>query len=412
MLVLSALTIVLNLVSKTGALVTRAETKPTLSVYYPGYHSTLLPPESIPWDLYTHLDYFVATTGSEPTDDLKIENEENLKTVVAGAKSHGVSISLTVGGWTGSKYFSKLVADEQSRKTFAQAFKRAVDKYGFQGIDLDWEYPNVPGNDGNILSKDDSANLLKFLQTLREVLGPKARLSAAVSVHGFMGADGNYLTDHKAYAKVLDFITIMAYDLYSPSSTQVAGPNAPQFDTCNDPGNKFSVEQAINTWTSSGFPASQILLGLPAYGYKYTMLDSDLKPTTFSGQSNLTSLYFSKFDKSVQAPAAASEAAGPTTCGGEQDGHTMLFKDLVNCGLVSADGTKGLKGFTRHYDHCSRTPFLFNPSNKAFISYDDPRSLARKTRFAKSKGLAGVNVFDATGDTQDRVLLKAIQSSL
>ncbi|KAA1066568.1 hypothetical protein PGT21_033796 [Puccinia graminis f. sp. tritici] len=412
MLVITALFAALHLISGTGALVARAESKPTLAVYYPGYHSNLLPPESIPWDLYTHLDYFVATTGSEPSDDLKIENEENLKAVVSGAKSHGVSISLTVGGWTGSKYFSKLVADEESRKTFVQTILRAVKKYDFDGVDLDWEYPNVPGNDGNILSKDDSANYLKFLKTLRQVLGSKARISAAVAVHGFMGPDGKYLTDHKAYAEVLDFITIMAYDLYSPSSGELAGPNAPMFDTCNDPEVKFSVDQAIKTWTSTGFPAAQILLGLPAYGYKYTMPNSELTPTNFSGQSNLTSLFFSKFDKSAAPAPTESSTAGPTTCGGEEDGHTWLYKDLVACGMLSADGSQGLKGFTRHYDHCSRTPFLFDPSSKTFISYDDPRSLARKTKFAKSSGLAGVNVFDATGDTQERVLIKAIKSSL
>ncbi|OAV98368.1 hypothetical protein PTTG_25635 [Puccinia triticina 1-1 BBBD Race 1] len=173
MLAIIALFVALNLLSGTDALVVRAEPKSTISVYYPGYHSTLLPPDSIPWDLYTHLDYFVATTGSEASEDLKIENEENLKAVVAGAKSHGVSVSLTVGGWTGSKYFSKLVADEDSRKTFAQTFLRAVKKYDFDGIDIDWEYPGVPGNDGNIISKDDSANYLKFLQTLRQVLVPR-----------------------------------------------------------------------------------------------------------------------------------------------------------------------------------------------------------------------------------------------
>ncbi|POW04341.1 hypothetical protein PSHT_11236 [Puccinia striiformis] len=381
MLVVYTLFAALHLFSATEALVVRAESKPTLSGYYPGYHATLLPPESIPWDLYTHLDYFVATTGSEASEDLKIENEENMKAVVAGAKSHGVSISLTVGGWTGSKYFSKLVTDEDSRKTFAQTFKKTLDKYGFDG-------------------------------TLREVLGPKARISAAVSVHGFMGPDGSYLIDHKPYAEVLDFITIMAYDLYSPSSTDLAGPNAPLFETCNDPTVKVSVAKAIQTWTSTGFPASKILLGLPAYGYKYTMLTSELTPTKFSGQDNLTSLYFSKIDKSVQVPAPNATAAGPTTCGGEEEGHTWLFKDLVNCGLITPDGSQGLKGYTRYYDHCSRTPFLFESSSKTLISYDDARSLARKTRFVKENGLAGVNVFDATGDTQDRVLLKAIQSSL
>lgn len=380
-------------------------------MYLQGYRATVLPPENIPWDLYTHLDYFVATTGSEPDEDLKIEDEDNLKAVVSGAKSHGVSISLCVGGWTGSKYFSKLVADEDSRNKFAQAFLRAVKKYGLDGVDLDWEYPNVPGLDGNILSRDDSANFLKFLKVLRNVLGPDSRISAAVSVHGFMGADGNYLKDHKPFSDYLDFITIMAYDLYSPSSTELAGPNAPLFDTCNDPSVKFSASQAVETWTSTGFPASKILLGLPAYGYQYTMLSSDLQYTNFSGNTSLTSLFFSKFDKGVQAPTDVKTGSA-STCDGEADGHTFHYKDLVNCGLLDKDGVHGLKGFTRHYDKCSKTPFLFNPSSKILISYDDPRSFARKSRFVKSKGLGGVNVFDATGDTHERALLKAINSSL
>jgi GH18 family chitinase len=73
----------------------------------------------------------------------------------------------------------------------------------------DWEYPGVPGEAGNIISPADTDNFLKFLQLLRKKFGSDYRISAAVSVKGFMGADGKYLNDTKAFSKVLDYITIM-----------------------------------------------------------------------------------------------------------------------------------------------------------------------------------------------------------
>ena len=63
---------------------------------------------------------------------------------------------------------------------------------------------------------------------------------------------------------------------------------------------------------------------------------------------------------------------------------------------------------------CTRTssqPFLFNPTTKSFISYDDPQSFALKGAYAKKAGLAGVNMFDSTGDTLDAALLKAVRST-
>jgi chitinase len=56
-----------------------------------------------------------------------------------------------------------------------------------------------------------------------------------------------------------------------------------------------------------------------------------------------------------------------------------------------------LKGFKRYYDTCSQTPFLFNPKRKYFLSYDDTTSITAKAAFAKSKGMAGLSVFHASG---------------
>lgn len=421
--------------------------QPSLRIFK-SYNSDLIPVEKIAWELYTHLDYFVVKSPSSPSAELEIEDEENLKAFVSAAKAHKTTISLTIGGWTGSVYFSSLVATEESRQAFASSISKLVSRFKFDGVDLDWEYPNLSGQDGNQISPLDSENLLKFLSVLRHQLGPRSRLSAAVSVHGFMGPSGEYLKDHAPYAKFLDFITIMAYDLYGPTSTPLFGPNAPLFETCNDPETKFSVSQAIQAWTSTGFPASQILLGIPSYGYQYQLESSSLNPTHFSGQPNLTSLFFGKIDKSKQAQGLKTGPVSPGSCGSPTDDGNFLFKDLITCGFLSQDGLTGLRGFQRHYDHCTHTvsfqqvflqnpissyiylingstdllftsfhtsflqPFLFNPSNQVLIAYDDPASLAEKTKFARSKGLAGVNVFDAAGDTASNLLMKSVNKAM
>jgi GH18 family chitinase len=62
----------------------------------------------------------------------------------------------------------------------------------------------------NIVSTADSANFLLLLKELRAKLGSSALLTAAVSMTGFIGPDGNPLTDFSAFAKYLDYILIMA----------------------------------------------------------------------------------------------------------------------------------------------------------------------------------------------------------
>ncbi|KAH9464231.1 hypothetical protein MJO28_002127 [Puccinia striiformis f. sp. tritici] len=372
--------------------------KQVVSGYYPAYNSRIQPPSKIPWSHYTHIDYFVAPVQNDAGNPLKIEDEKNLKETVQLAKAHNVSISLCIGGWTGSKFFSPLVNTDESRQKFATSLVRIIKEHQFDGIDLDWEYPGVPGQEGNIISPSDTDNFLKFLQILRKKFGPDYRISAAVSVKGFMGADGKYLKDTKAFSKVLDYITIMAYDIYvSGAGAKLSGPNAPLFHTCSDPQSKFSVSGAINTWVKSGFKSKKILLGLPAYGYAYTLLSSELQATKFSGLKQKSSLLFQNI--TAQPPQGGKISATP--------GH-WLYKELFLDDKLAKDGRRGTSGYKRHFDECSRTPFLFNKDNKNLIVYDDRRSIFEKALFAKSKKLGGINIFDTTGDTPDRKLVETI----
>ncbi|KAH9817266.1 family 18 glycoside hydrolase [Melampsora americana] len=393
-----------------------AHKEPVVSSYYPGYAANMLEPDAIPWKQFNHMDYFVAVPQNAPDLPLVLDDEDNMKTVVAGAKKNKVSISISVGGWTGSRFFSTNVGNAQNRTIFVKTLSDFVHKYGFDGIDIDWEYPNRQGMGCNLIKDTDSSNLLEFLKLLRTKLGPSFRLSAAVPVQGFNGPDGEPLQDHSAFGKVLDYITVMAYDIYGPGWAKFSGPNAPLYDTCNDPTNKYSGKAAVSTWTSTGFPASKILLGVPSYGYGYTTLASNLKSTQFSGEGSGSSMYYQQVS-SVIPPGGATSGGDDTgktdACGNAMgNGGNWLFRELIETKKLSEDTRKGLNGYTRHYDSCSRTPFIFHSGTRNLISYDDPVSLGKKAVFAKVHGLGGINVFDTTGDTKDNILLKSINSVL
>jgi GH18 family chitinase len=62
---------------------------------------------------------------------------------VVALKRRGVKVSIGLGGWNdsaGDKY-SRLVNNRSSRKKFIYNVLNFMDKYGFEGLDLDWEYP-------------------------------------------------------------------------------------------------------------------------------------------------------------------------------------------------------------------------------------------------------------------------------
>ena len=82
-----------------------------------------------------------------------------------------------------------------------------VSKSEFIHLFCSWEYPNKQGIGCNIISTNDSANFLTFLQTLRSQVGAQNLIiSAAVSITPFAGPDGTPMTDVSGFAEVLDYI--------------------------------------------------------------------------------------------------------------------------------------------------------------------------------------------------------------
>ncbi|KAM0754712.1 glycoside hydrolase, partial [Meredithblackwellia eburnea MCA 4105] len=282
-------------------------------------------------------------------------------------------------GWDGSRFFSSLVATEDSRRDFVKTLTSFSAKYGFDGVDIDWEYPGSQGIGCNAISKKDSSNFLLFLQLLRQELGSKAVITAAVGTNGIIGSNGKTLKDLRPFAKVLNYINLMTVSeaVRNGNWDDTTGPNSPLY-TC---GASSSVSEAVSNWVGAGFPASQILVGTPSYGKSFYTQSSKLKTTKLS--HNRKTLLFQPSAGGTSAPMGDSAdvySIDKDVCGNPGTGWSgqWTYKNLIASGLLCKEGTKGLIGFTRYWDSCTSTPFLFNPGLRLFITYEDKQSATAK----------------------------------
>ena len=190
-----------------------ATSTPLVMSYYPDW--TSFPPENISFDRFDWIDFAFAV----PKEDLSISWDDKLapdvlQRLVNVAHSAGKKVKLSIGGWSGSGQFSNAVANPESRQTLVNNLLSVYTQYQVDGIDIDWEYPGQVGQSGNKATPNDTLNFLSFLQLLKTALPVGAKITAAVPSVPFAGADGKPLGDVSAFAKALDWVLLMNYDVW------------------------------------------------------------------------------------------------------------------------------------------------------------------------------------------------------
>ncbi|WHY64935.1 glycosyl hydrolase family 18 protein [Neobacillus sp. SuZ13] len=278
---------------------------------------------------------------------------------------------ISVGGWSWSDKFSDVALTEQSRTIFAESCLQFILKYGFDGIDLDWEYPVAGGEAGNSNRPEDKQNFTLLIKKIRETLNAqsiKDGKTYLLTIAG--GANKGYVanTELNLLQQYLDYIQLMTYDFHGSWDT-LTGMNAPLYRDPESRFSEFSVQDAVQTYINSGVPANKLVMGIPFYGRVYNQV------------TNTNNGLYQSF-----------------TGGGSALSYGQLEASYIN-----------KNAFTRFWEPDSKVPWLYNGSQ--FISYDDTESIGYKTSYIKSMGLGGAMMWELSQDP-NRVLLSKIANDL
>ncbi|MFJ6633297.1 glycosyl hydrolase family 18 protein [Streptomyces sp. NPDC091376] len=276
-----------------------------------------------------------------------------------------IKVLWSFGGWTWSGGFPQAV---QNPTAFAESCYQLVEDPRwadvFDGIDLDWEYPNACG-----LSCDTSgpAAFKNMMQAMRARFGPNNLVTAAITADASSGGKIEK-TDYAGASQHSDWFNVMTYDFFGAFDADgPTAPHSPLTSYAGIPQQGFTSADAIAKLKAQGVPAAKLLLGIGFYGRGWT---------------------------GVTQAAPGGSATGPAPGTYEQgiEDYKVLKTSCPSTGTIA--GTA--------YAKCG--------SN--WWSYDTPATIGGKMSWAKNQSLGGAFFWEFSGDTTNGELVSAINSGL
>ncbi|MFG2112764.1 glycosyl hydrolase family 18 protein [Streptomyces sp. NPDC048718] len=276
-----------------------------------------------------------------------------------------IKVIWSFGGWTWSGGFGQAV---QNPAAFAQSCYDLVEDPRwadvFDGIDLDWEYPNACG-----LSCDTSgpAAFKNMMQAMRAKFGANNIVTAAVTADASTGGKID-ATDYAGAAQYMNWFNVMTYDFFGAWDAKgPTAPHSPLTSYSGIPQQGFNSAEAIAKFKAQGVPANKLLLGIGFYGRGWTGVTQDAPGGTATGPAQGT------YEQGIED-------------------YKVLKTSCPSTGTIA--GTAYAKCGTNWW------------------SYDTPATVGSKMSWAKSQGLGGAFFWEFSGDTTNGELVGAINSGL
>ena len=238
---------------------------------------------------------------------------------------------------------------------FADNIVKAINEYGFDGIDIDWECPTDS-------QKTWFTNLAKIVNEKVKKNNKNHIVSAAIG--GGKWQPPRY--DMKNSVKYLDFVNMMTYGMTSSSGQYHNSlyKNSSYHDSANKAGYTLvscSIVESIEIYDTYNVPHNKIIVGLAFYGIKQTR----------------------EYDSSTKTYSSWGK------------GGSIFYTSIKNNYLNNPD-------YTYVYDERCGVPYIISKDKTVFISFDDPRSIREKCNYVLDKKIGGVmyweNGCDTTGD--------------
>lgn len=309
----------------------------------------------------------------DKVNDLKNVNPE-LKTLIA------------VGGWNmGSEPFTQMVETPANRRIFITSAVKFMRSRGFDGLDLDWEYP---GNRGSPAA--DKARFTKLVKELYDEFSKESKITGKPRLLLTAAVAAGKETIDKAYeiaeiGRYMDFISVMTYDLHGGWEKKT-GHNSPLFRGRWERGNEkfLNLAWAADYWFKMGVPKHKLNIGLAVYGRSFTLTD----PSEYG----------------VGAPAKKGKGGKFT----REEGFLSYYEI---CEKRKKPGVK------TYLIEDQKVPYIVDGDQ--WIGYDDETSLTTKVKYIINSGFGGIMIWsldldDFTGSCngQKYPLIVAINKAL
>lgn len=327
--------------------------------YWSQYQNPPYGAKQIPYKKLTHINHFGVGFGSDGS--LSVPDGFLEPELIRKAHKAGVKVLLGIGG-----DFPALDGNPNLTATLVGNLWDFIAQNGYDGIDIDWEYP----------TSDEADTFYGLMQDLRNTLtSPTYVISADVPPWG--GQPGYAIPQVDPF---VDYFNIMMYDCAGPwtedgqlNSEIFWDPSDPDPWECQPGG---SADEAIAIFLQEGVAPQQLNMGTPFYGYFYTNVSA-----LWGECSNANRTKDGNCDASVRSV-----------------NYGTFIKQRVN-----------LKGWETFYDDVALVPYMLRKGGKpGFITYDDPYSTYYRVWYSDwQQNLGGTFMWslDADYDGQSQDLL-------
>ncbi|AET39549.1 putative chitinase Ecym_4512 [Eremothecium cymbalariae DBVPG len=303
---------------------------------------------------------------------------------------------MAVGGWSNREAFPKIVRSEEKLKNFVNSTIDAMFEYGFDGIDLDWEFPKDDGYEPGMYLEMCSRLRSKMDKLEDEIWGanntdyPKFELSVATPAF----SQTLKILPIIEMNKFVSIWNMMTYDFHGSWSKRT-GYHSNLYDGNKnndelkkrrfegmviDDNEGLNADDAIKIMVENfKVHAKKVRLGMPAYGRGFTNVqtkdDDDLLNKKYSGVGG----------------------------GSEGEPGIWLYNQLP------------LANTAEKFDDRWVSAYCFDKNLKTFVGYDNIQSMEVKSDYVKQKHLSGGFFWESCGDTHNdpkRNLVRAFSQEL